>query len=76
MPNRTMYRDTMLTKQNKLMNKKAMMTSAQNAKSKQINTQHVNCQIESIITNKSTIYQALPSWKMLNLKSKRCMKAQ
>ena len=53
-----------------------MMTSAQNAKSKQINTQHANCQDESIITNKSTIYQALPLWKMLNLKSKRCMKAQ
>ena len=53
-----------------------MMTSAQNAKSKQINTQHANCQNQNIITNKSTIYQALPSWKMLNLKSKICMKAQ
>ena len=52
------------------------MTSAKDAKSKQINTQHANCQNESIITNKSTICQALPSWKMLNLKSKRCMKAQ
>ena len=53
-----------------------MMTSAQNAKSKQINTQHANCQNESIVTNKSTICQALSSWKMLNLKSKRYMKAQ
>ena len=51
------------------------MTSAQNEKSKQINTQHANFQNESIITNKSTIYQAFPSWKMLNLKSKRYMKA-
>ena len=40
-------------------------------KNKQINTQHANCQSENIVTNKSTIYQALPSWKMLNLKSKR-----
>ena len=52
------------------------MTSAQNAKSKQINTQHANYQNESIITNKSAICQALPSRKMLNLKSTRCMKAQ
>ena len=52
------------------------MTNAQNARSKQINTQHANYQNESIITNKSTICQALPSWKMLNPKSKRCMKAQ
>ena len=52
------------------------MTSAQNAKNKQINTQHANYQNESIATNKSAICQALPSWKMLNLKSKRCMKAQ
>ena len=52
------------------------MTSAQNAKSKQINTQHANCQDESIITNKSTICQTLPSWKRLNLKSTRCMKEQ
>ena len=53
-----------------------MVTSAQNENSKQINTQHANCQSENIITNKSTICQVLPSWKMLNLKSKRCMKAQ
>ena len=53
-----------------------MMISAQNAKSKQINTQYANYQNESIITNKSTICQALPSWKMLNPKSKRIMKAQ
>ena len=53
-----------------------MMTSAQNAKSKQINTQHVNYQNENIITNKSVICQALPSWKMLNPKFKRCMKTQ
>ena len=53
-----------------------MMTNARNTKSKQINSQHANCQNESIVTNKSTICQALPSWKMLNLKSKRCMKAQ
>ena len=53
-----------------------MMTSAQNAKSKQINTQLANYQNQNIITKKSTIYQALPSWKMLNLKSKICMKAQ
>ena len=52
------------------------MTSGQNTKSKQVNTKHANCQNESIITNKSTIYQALPLGKMLNLKSKRCMKAQ
>ena len=31
-----------------------MMTSAQNEKSKQINTQHANYQNESIVTNKST----------------------
>ena len=31
------------------------MTSAQNAKSKQINTQHANYKNESIVTNKSTI---------------------
>ena len=36
-----------------------------------INTHRANYQNESIITNKSTICQALPSWKMLNLKSKR-----
>ena len=30
------------------------MISAQNAKSKQINTQHANYQNESIVTNKST----------------------
>ena len=30
------------------------MTSAQNEKSKQINTQHANYQNESIVTNKST----------------------
>ena len=53
-----------------------MMTSAQNTKSKQINTQHANYQNENIITNKSTICQALSSWKMLNPKFKRCMKAQ
>ena len=53
-----------------------MMTNAQNAKMKQINTQYANYQNESIITNKSTIYQTLPSWKMLNPKSKRCMKVQ
>ena len=53
-----------------------MVTSAQNENSKQINTQHANCQSENIITNKSTICQALPSWKMLNPKSKRIMKAQ
>ena len=47
------------------------MTSAQNEKSKQINTQHANYQNESIVTDKSTICQALLSWKMLNLKSKR-----
>ena len=47
------------------------MISAQNAKRKQINSQHVNYQNENIITNKSAICQALPSWKMLNLKSKR-----
>ena len=52
------------------------MTSAKEANSKQINTQHANCQNESIITNKSTICQAFPSWKMLNLKSKKCMKTQ
>ena len=52
------------------------MISAQIAKSKQINTQYANYQNESIITNKSAICQALPSWKMLNLKYKRCMKAQ
>ena len=48
-----------------------MMTNARNAKNKQINTQHANRQNESINTNKSTICQALLSWKMLNLKSKR-----
>ena len=48
-----------------------MTTSAQNEKSKQNNTQHANCQSENIVTNKSTICQALLSWKMLNLKSKR-----
>ena len=48
-----------------------MMTSAQNEKSKQINTQHANYQNENIVTNKSTICHALLSWKMLNLKSKR-----
>ena len=53
-----------------------MMTSAQNVKSKQINTQHANYQNESIATNKSAICQALPLWKILNLKSERCMKAQ
>ena len=47
------------------------MTSAQNVKNKQINTQHANCQSENIVTNKSTICQALLSWKMLNVKSKR-----
>ena len=52
------------------------MTNAQNAKSKQNDTEHANYQNESTITNKSTIYQALLSWKMLNLKSKRCIKAQ
>ena len=52
------------------------MISTQNAKRKQINTQHANYQNESIITNKSIIYQALPTCKMLNLKYKRCMKAQ
>ena len=52
------------------------MISAQNAKCKQINTQHANYQSENIITSKSTICQALSSWKMLNLKSKRYMKAQ
>ena len=36
-----------------------------------INTQHANYQNESIVTNKSTICQALLSWKMLNVKSKR-----
>ena len=40
-------------------------------KTSKINTQHANCQNESINTNKSAICQALPSWKMLNLKSKR-----
>ena len=34
------------------------MTSAKEANSKQINTQHANCQNESIITNKSAICQA------------------
>ena len=48
-----------------------MITSAQNEKSKQINTQHANYQNESIVTDKSTICQTLLSWKMLNLKSKR-----
>ena len=52
------------------------MINTQNAKRKRINTQHANYQNESIITNKSTICQALPSWKMLNPKYKRCMKAQ
>ena len=52
------------------------MTSAQNAKNKQINTQHANYQNESIATNKSAICQALPSWKILNLKFEKCMKAQ
>ena len=52
------------------------MTSAQNAKSKQINTQHTNYQNKNIVTNNSTICQDLPSWKILNLKSKRCMKAR
>ena len=47
------------------------MTNVRNAKNKQINTQHADCQSENIVTNKSTICQALPSWKMLNLKSKR-----
>ena len=36
-----------------------------------INTHRANYQNESIITNESAICQALPSWKMLNLKSKR-----
>ena len=36
-----------------------------------INTHRANYQNESIITNKLAICQALPSWKMLNLKSKR-----
>ena len=53
-----------------------MMTSAQNAKSKQINTQHMNYQNKNIVTNNSTLCQDLPSWKILNLKFKRCMKAQ
>ena len=52
------------------------MISAQNATRKQIDTQHANYQNENIITNKSAICQALPSWKMLNLKSERYMKAQ
>ena len=52
------------------------MTNAQNMKSKQINTRHAKYQNENIITNKLTICQALPSWKMLNLKSEKCMKAQ
>ena len=55
---------------------KTMLSNAQHAKCKQVKTQHVYCQNESIITNKSIIRKALPSWKMLNLKSKRCMKAQ
>ena len=50
--------------------------NCQNEKSKQNNTQHANYQNENIVTNKSTICQALLSWKMLNLKSKRCMKTQ
>ena len=53
-----------------------VMTNAWNTKSKQINAQHDNCQSENIVTNKSTICQVLLSWKMLNLKSERCMKAQ
>ena len=55
---------------------RTMMTSVRNLRSKQINTQHDNYQNENIVTNKSTICQALPSWKMLNLKSKRCMTTQ
>ena len=36
------------------------MINAQKAKSKQINTQHANCQSENIVTNRSTICQTLP----------------
>ena len=52
-----------------------MLSNAQHAKRKQVKTQDVYCQNESIITKKLIIRKALPAWKMLNLKSKRCMKA-
>ena len=43
------------------------MIDTQDVKCKQVKTQYANCQNENIIINKSTICQALPSWKMLNL---------
>ena len=47
----SMYQDTMLINKTDWWTK-IMMTNTQNAKCKQVKTQHVNCQNESIVTKK------------------------
>ena len=53
-----------------------MMTNAQNTRADKSTLNMSTVKMKASSLKKATTYQALPSWKMLNLNSTRCMKAQ